>query len=209
MTGAQIIAVWDDHGFSDTSTTRKEEVLNSSVNEILADGPWTFQQEEASVTLSSRTPTMPTDFQLAYSFVIPSESIVLVPEEFDYVAKMFNDLTLTGIPAYYYFIGTECNIYPVPASSYSAKLMYLKNQTALTGSSVEADIVIPPKYHRVIVYKGLEMLYAMEDDPELSVVFGQFSERLLDKMRNDTANKQLDRPRRIYDVFANDDWVDS
>ena len=208
MTANDILLLWEDHGFADSTTVRKEEVLNSAVAELLSDGPWVFQQAEATMAISTRTPTLPVDFHIAYSIVIPSLPVSLVPTDWDWISKTAGDLATVGQPIYYYFIGNQLNVYPVPDSSYSSRIMYIKNQPVLTSASVESDILVPPKFHRMIAYKGLEMLYSMEDDPDLATIFGGFYDRGVYKMKNDLSVKQLDRPSRMYDVADSDYYGD-
>lgn len=204
----ELVSLLEDYGFADTSTVRKEEVLNDAMWEIEADGPWRYQQKEATVALaaSNRTPTMPSNFQIAVSFTIPSLPVRLWPEEYDYMAKSYSDLTTEGQPFFYYFIGTTCNIYPVPSATYTAQLMYLISQPKLTAGAAESAILLPAKHHRLIALKALSNLYAMEDDVDLSRVFAGFYQAKLEKVRADLAQVQIDMPQRIYDVYGSDEY---
>jgi hypothetical protein len=208
MDMSDLIEVLDDHGFADTAEARKVETLNDTYFDVCSRDPWPFLEASASVSLTAGddTPTLPTDFRAALVFIIPARAIVLQPERLDTIAKnRAGVITQQGLPYYYYFVGSELRIAPVPDTSDTATLFYLKNPTELTAASAESAILIPPRHHRVLALGAISRLYAMEDDPELSALFGQQFENRIATMRNDTWQRQFDRPDRVIDV-GEDFW---
>lgn len=200
MTVNELVDLLNDYGFEDTEVARKLEALTAAVWEICSLHPWDFLLKETSaLSLSARTPTMPSDFDKVRTAVIPSVGRVLQPITAEDLIKRGCTLTDTGVPAYYYFIGETFYIYPVPSSTYTATLVYYAKQSELAADGAETTIVIPPKHHRCIAYRALVDLYEMEDDPELATTMEDRYNRRLAFMNAD-ATKQFDRDERIYDL---------
>lgn len=207
MDVSEMISLLDDHGFADTSTERKVEVLQDAIDDICAEEPWPFLEDATDVTLDSQTPTIPTDFQAAVAFVIPSQETVLIPERWEVMVKNYADLdTQTGVPYKYYFVGTDILVFPIPSGSYTAKLKYLKYHPEITASTVEADILIPAPFHRAIVFGALVNLFDMEDDNTNAQRFEARFERRKAKMKERIFRRQYDRPDRIFELDDDDIW---
>lgn len=202
-----IIAELDDHGFQDTSTTRKLAIINDVAHDINSREAWSYLEANAQVPLTAgdNTPTAPANFNKALSFTIPSQGIVLQPERLDVLAKTYTDLSARGTPTYYYFVGNELRVFWTPDASYTAEMNYVRIQPTLTAVSIETDILLPARHHRVLVLGSLARLYAMEDDPELAALFDGQYERRITQMTEDLIVRQYDRPERVYDVWADDD----
>lgn len=209
MDVAAIFSELDDHGFEDTGNTRKLAILQDTVYDVCSREPWPFLEQTASITLSSGSTsvaTLPSDFRAALALVIPSVG-VLTPERLDTVTKSYlSQSSVSGQPYLYYFIGETMRVYPTPDANYTATLMYLRVHPVLTANSVEADILVPVRHHRVLVLGCLAKLYAMEDDTELSSVFMQQYEQRLQLMEADLWKKQYDRPERVVDIWDDGGW---
>lgn len=204
---AALISDLDDHGFEDTDADRKVAVINDTIADICSREPWPFLESVASVTCNSQAPALPSDFRASLAVIIPSNGVVLQPERLDTIVKRYpNALTSQGTPAYYYFIGSQINLVPVPDQSYVAQLYYLRTHPFVTQSSGETDILIPARHHRAIVLGTLARLYAMEDDPDLATVFNQLYEQRLVTMQADLWQRQFDRTDRVVDLWDGDDY---
>lgn len=208
MTAAEIITDIQNHGFTDTASSVLVSLINDAVHDINGREQWPYLITNANHTWNagSTTPTaQPTNLTQIISIINETTGTILQPERFEYIVKTYPaSLTTQAEPLLYYFIGTQLNVYPVPASSTTLKVVYARAQTTLTAGSAEADILIPARHHRLIVLKVLENLYAQEDDLQASQYFNQkFGERLA-MMAYDMSILQSDRPDRIYSV----DWED-
>lgn len=204
MTMEEILSSVDDHGFEDTLEARKVQVVNAVIRDICAREPWTFLEEDASVTINAREITKPTDFRAVLSLVIPSLGLVLVPERGDTVHKSDPaSLTATGdYPTTYYFVGNTLYVRPVPTTSLTGTMFFLRNHPVVTADSVEADILIPAAHHQVIVDGTVSRIAAMEDDPDNAGLFKGFYEEGI-QMMHSTWKRQYDLPDRVIDVFEN------
>lgn len=209
MNVSDIIDELDSHGFADTETTEKLRVINDTIGDVCSREPWQFMEASEDVTLTAgdNTPTLPTNFRAMLTFIIPSEGRVLQPERLDTIAKTYpSSLTEQGVPYFYYFVGAELRVLPVPATTYTATAFFLKNHPTVTADTVEADILIPVRHHRVITLGSLAKLYAGEDDPSNAALFDSQYEARIQLMESDTWKKQYDRPDRIIDLWGDDDW---
>jgi len=210
MDVSEIITELDDHGFADTSTARKEAVINDTMWEIDSLYPWPYLEGVATpnLTASNALVTVGVTFRSILSFTIPSQDVVLQPVRVETLEHSYpEDLTTyIGLPMYYYFIAGTLNVYPLPSSAYATRIRYLKLQSELTSASVESAILLPPRHHRAIVLGALSKLYAMEDDPELAVVFKRQYDERTTRVVEDLWARQYDRPDMVYDVFGDDGW---
>lgn len=204
MNVSDIISALDDHGFDDRSTSRKMEVINDSYLDVLSRQPWPFlEAASTSVTINSSTGqiTSPTDIHKILMLVDYTNSIKLDPERFEFLTKQFGQLTSgNDNPLYYYPIGSSFYVYPVPSSSATYHIYYLKAPSDLTSSSVEADILLPRKHHRLLVLGAASKLHAMDDDLDLSEKFAAQFEARIFNMQEDIWMRQYDRPERIYNA---------
>lgn len=207
MNVSDIISELNDHGFEDTSDTRKIALINDVIWDINSRNPWRFLRSEATVDFvqGNDSVTLPSDFRAAVSLVIPPTNgqpgAVLTPDEEEGVRKTYMLDGRTGTPTYYYFVGEALmRLYPTPDMNYTATLDYLRNQVAVSDSTLEAAILLPARHHRAITLGVLSRLYAMEDDTELAAMFEQQFEQRIETMMEDIDRQQFDRPKKVTDV---------
>lgn len=207
MNVAAIVSELDDHGFEDTSSTRKVAIINDTIYDICERDPWPFLEASASMSITSAdsTPTLPTDFRACLTLTIPALGYALNPERLDTVAKTYS-ATATGDPLLYYFVGNEMRLWPIPSTDRTSTIYYLRQHQAITAASAESAILVPTQHHRMIVLGALQRLYAMEDDPDLAVLFGTMYESRLASIKSGVWKKQYDRPDRVVDLW--NDWDD-
>ena len=211
MDVSEIISELNDHGFEDTTTPRKESVINDTIADVCAREPWPFLEKNITLTFAGSSETAsnwPADFAKALSLVNPSTGQTIQYERREVVRKQYaSTLTQAGVPFVYSFLGGQARFYPLAGSSDTISMDYICSHPEVTSSTVESGILIPARHHRILVVGSLVKLYAMEDDPELSALFQeQFEDRLF-KMREDLMRLQYDRPDRIF-VLDNDDFFD-
>lgn len=198
-----------DHGFEDLSDTRLTAFINDAYWDIASREPWPFLEAQVTnitTTAGSADITEPSDFGQVQSIVIDSQGITLQPKRWEWINKNYSgSLTTTGLPYYYYFIGNQVKLYPIPDAAYTLTMQYLSVPTALTAGSDTP--ILPTRHHRVIVLGALISAYNMEDDGESADRFEKQYEKRLALMRNDLWQRQYDRPDFV-DAIADDDFYD-
>lgn len=196
-----LISVLDDHGFGDTSTTRKVAIINDVVWDICSREAWPFLEKSVSLTFdgtNAAPSNWPTDVAQVSGVVDTVNGNTLVPVRIEEVRSTYsNMLTTTGIPYIYYFLANQMFAFPVPAATQTLLMTYLCIPAALTSTSLETAIVIPPRWHGVIWSGALAQLYDEEDDPEEAVKFETRMEKKYQLMRYQAWIRQVDSPDTI------------
>lgn len=194
----------NDHGFTDTSITRKVALINDTIWDICSREPWPFLEKSATLNFDGASPVptnQPGDFRAVLSLVRSDTGDPLDPERYDVMQRKYGQTLLqSGQPVAYYFLKNKLNIYFVPSSSQTLTLEYLCNHAAVSQSSVEADVLIPAQHHRAVLLGTLYKLYDMDDDFDIGASFQAQYEDRIDKMRNQLWQVQFDRPDRIYGI---------
>lgn len=208
MNVADIVAELDDHGFSDTASTRKLAFLNDTVWDICSRLPWSFLEAEVDLTFDGTNPqptNWPANFKAALMVTDPTTGNQIRWERWDSVQRTFaNAMTQGGAPNVYYFVAKKGRFYPVPGASQTLHMLYLRRHPTLLQSDLESAILIPADHHEAITLGTLVKLYRMEDDPELSILFkGEFEERLA-KMTEDLERTQYDSNDMVFMVDPED-----
>ncbi len=207
MDVAEMLEEIDDHGFTDTDSDRKLSMLNDAMYDAASRDSWPFMEETVTLTFSgsSAVPSnLPADFERPVSLVRTDDRVKLTPVRYEVVDSWNADLTQAGQALYYYLLGDQLNVWPVPGASDTIRMRYIKTPAALTAGTLSAAVDWPLRHHRVIVLGALFKLYDMEDDPELAVRFQQQFEQRIQQMAGDVFSRQLDRP----DVIYTDPWFD-
>src|SRR5690242_20206191 len=135
-----MLSILNDHGFDDTSTPTKLAFLNDTITDFCSRYPWPFL--EASVTLtfdgSSAVPSnLPAEFRSALVIVDPNTGRVIDPFRLDAVEKQGATLlTQTGSePLVYYFQAGQLMLGPIPPTSTTLRMRYLKFHPDVDSSS--------------------------------------------------------------------------
>jgi hypothetical protein len=208
MTVQDIIDELSDHGFVDTSVTRKMWMINDTVYDICSRSPWPFLEKTIDLTFDGTNPypsNFPSDFRAVIDLYDPVTGVNLQPLRLDQADKTYGSYLATGgNPIAYYFLDGQLRVFNIPGSTQVLRISYVAEHPLLVQTDVEATILIPKYHHRAIVMGALWKLYDMEDDPELAVRFEQHYENRINTMRDDIWMKQFDRPDRIY-VLDDDD----
>lgn len=209
MTGADMLSELDDHGFSDTTTTRKLVELNDALHDVCSREPWPFLEKTLQLSFdgtSGLASNFPSDFRQMLTVTDPSTGSTINAERADVIRKRnASQLTYSAAPTWFYEEAGKVKVFPIPSSGYKLDSLYLCVHPTIDGSTLESGILIPARHSRVVVVGALYKLYALEDDPENSQLFkSEFEDRIL-KMREDLVRTQYDRPDRIW-VVDEDDW---
>jgi len=199
-----MIDEFNDHGFTDTSVTRKVALINDTIWDICSREPWPFLEKKLTLDFDGTNPNptnWPADFRALLSLVRTDTGDPLDPERYDVMERKYGQtLKSPGQPVAYYFLGDTLNIYFVPSVNQTLDLAYLCTHPMLTESSLATDILLPSQHHRAIVLGTLYKLYDMDDDFDIGASFqAQYEDRII-KMRNELWLRQYDRPDRIYGI---------
>lgn len=190
-----------DYGFTDTSSTRKLEKINSTVWDINSRDAWPFLEGTVDLTFDgiNATPTnVPSDFQSIMDIMNTATGGKMQPLRLqDADASMSLLMTQVGNPYYYYFIGEKLFISQIPAAGTILRMRYYRKQVKLVQTDVEAAILLPIEHHEAILYGSLFKLYDLEDDTDLSLRFQQLYENKIQNMRQPIFMRQYDRPDHI------------
>lgn len=195
MDVADIVALVDDHGFADIASVTKVDFINAAIRDICDLEPWPFLNKSATLNFngSSATPTnMPADFGHVRFLQWVATRAPIRPQEREEMLWNSLDLSLVGVPTFYYFDGTTLKLWPIPASGTGTVLMdYGALQADVTASSVEADILIPPRFHDLIWISTLINLYLKDDDPEMALAYQGLLDRKLQRARASIWRQQV------------------
>ena len=213
MDAPAILSEIDDHGFSDTSSTRKVALLNATYWRICGMKPWPFLEKTVALNFDGTNAfpsNLPTDFKAVKSIWGTNGPIHW--NRLETLRRAYGtDMTTVGQPIYFYFLGTQLRFYPVPpVGTGTLQMDYIHRPAALTSATTEANIIIPLQYHRLLVAGTLVKLYRMEDDPENAAEFAQEFKELFNEMFADMWQLQFDRPDQVFitdpEEFDYDAW---
>lgn len=195
-----------DHGFDDITDARLLGFVNDTYFDICSRENWPFLELSASATVDATgLVTSPTDIGKVIKVVDSGLGTILEPLRLDsFTAHNAKQLTLTGNPYSYYFIGDSLYVYPISTSN-NLTIRYVRIPTALT-SSPDSTPILPARHQRTIVLGTLVKCFLLEDDAENAGVFSQMLETRLAQMRDDLWKHQVDRPDTVLDVDEIYDW---
>ncbi len=209
MSPQDIIDALNDYGFTDTTTPRKVEKINSTIFDITTREPWPFMETTVDLDFdgTSAVPSnWPTDFQSDLDIVSLDTGRKLQPMRLQEADVSLNlALQQSGTPLYYFFIGRELHVAPIPpATTGGYRMRYIRRHPTLSQSDPESAILLPVEHHEIILLGVLSKLYDMEDDTDLSVRFQQLYEKKYNDMRGSVWMRQYDRPDHIVITDAYD-----
>lgn len=204
------IAEMQDHGFSDTASTRLLSLLNDAQYDICSREPWPFLEKSIDLTFDANNPiptNWPTNFSKTLSMArLDATGGSLMPERIETLTKAYNNqLDKPGDPLYYYFLGTQLKVLPVPSGTLSVRMPYVSTPQEMD-TVTNTAFTVPARHARAVTMMALSHAYYMEDDPELGGYFGQQAENRVQTMREDLWMRQYDRPDTILDVQGRDGY---
>lgn len=209
-TVAEMVEIFDDHGFADTSESTKLVFLNDTIGDFCSREPWPFLETSINLTfdgVSSVPSNLPAELRAPKVTVDANTTRIIQPERVETIEKGNGALvTATGDPLFYYFIGSELRFAPIPPSTFVARMTHLQHSPEVDINSTSADILVPTRNWMILVFGTLQKLYDMEDDPELSARMEQHYEARIQQVRESLWRRQLDRPDHI--VISDPDYYD-
>jgi len=205
----------EDYGFADFEESTLVRLLADAHDELCLREPWPFRERQTTVVQAANDATVYITGMLNNSsvgqilaIVNTTDRNVLVPMRNDTQLKDFvYDLTTTGVPTHYYFIGDTLTLWPIPDGEKTLEVRYLIRPYFGAGivdrTTPDSDILWPALHNSVVLYSALSKAYLMNDDPQ-SAVMQQVMEQRLQVARNDLWMKQYDRPDRVIVLDDND-----
>ena len=205
MLVSEMLSEIRDHGFDDLTDSRILSFLNDTYFDVCSREAWPFLEATAAATVdASGKLTAPTDVSKVLKLVDTANSRSLAPMRLDsFTGTYSGDLTASGDPFAYFFVGNDLYVYPIPASA-SLTLRYIGRPDALTVTP-DSEPILPTQHHRVVVLGSLVKCYMMEDDFENSAMFTNAYEKRIFDMRQDLWTRNYDRPDVMLDVDEPDD----
>lgn len=211
---ADLIAIIDLHGFEDSEEDDKVSVLNDTLQEVCTREPWPFLETFADIDAST---DVDADGLVDLGMSAPALASVLdiintanngrtvhwTRRDEHFKAQAAN-LSQTGDPYKYYFVGNDLYLWPIPTSG-TFRITYLQVQGDIDADMDDTDILLPARHLRLLAIGAIAKLHAQEDDPENAALFESQFEKKLQLMRQDVYKKQWDRPDSIQ-VTDEDDW---
>ena len=200
---------------------RKVEAINEAYNDICTREAWPFlegRDSNASIVSAtggvltlSNTDTIRT---VKAIYVGTSGGAVrrtlepqLLEDIFDSAAIDASILDTQGDPQWYYFLDETIYCAPPPAADVTGvNVFYLKSVNTLTATSAEAEILIPPRWHRSVLGIGTLMRLAMmQDDVDMANAYERVYEKALAYMVDAVFDRQNQRTQYIH-VNDPDNW---
>jgi hypothetical protein len=217
MTVAEMMSELSDHGFDDASDARMLAVLNDANRDACSRRPWPFLEKTILLTFdgSSGVPTnSPSDLRAVTSvgIVAGGDTCSTQPQWMRrdvWLSAYASAMTTTGTPTVFTFLKGAPSFYPIPPASMTIQMDYVCRPAALADNTAEADIEMPPDFHRNVIVNGaLYKLYAMEDDTDIAPTFETYYENALQTMVEFCETQQYQRSDVVYPVDLEDLGVD-
>ena len=118
-----------DHGFEDTTETRKVALLNATLSDVCAREPWPFLQKTIQLSFdgtSGKASNFPSDFRALLALTDPSTGRTINWERADVLRKRFaSQWSLVDSPTYCYDEAGIIRAYPIPTSGYKLDAFYI------------------------------------------------------------------------------------
>jgi hypothetical protein len=138
----------------------------------------------ATLTASTRTWTLPTDYLSTYSFAIDTGSgsyVYLINKEQSYLRAAYPDSSVTGTPRFYAQVDdTTFALAPIPDSNYSTELHYFYKPTSLSAGgdsgttwlseNAENALLFGTIFHGYIYEKGDQDVIAQYQEKFTSAI---------------------------------------
>lgn len=149
-------------GFDYLSDLRRGYFINRSYLELCEEQDWPFLEASSSGT----APITVSDLRTISRVIDTTNKYKLRPMDVRNITDEDTDLTTTGTPSYYYVTsGTVVNVYPANTTN-SITVNYWKVPTELSGD--DDTLVVPARFHHVIVDGACAYAYLDSDNPEMA-----------------------------------------
>lgn len=205
-----------DAGYGDVSSTRQVSYINDTLWDITYREKWPFREKNLGLLFDgvSDVPTnWPSDFSQIIWVYDTDLGDAIWPERVETIrdryANALSSTSQNNLLFAYFFIGKTAHFYPVPVSDNGTPryyMDYIARQNTLTSASLEADILLPPDFHRAIVAGTLYKLAMLFDDTDVAPMYQAEYENKITQMREELLRRQYQRPDQIYITDESDEW---
>lgn len=217
MNVSDMLSEITDAGYGDVTGTRQVAYINDTLWDITYREKWPFREKNIGLLFdgTSDVPTnWPSDFSQAVWVYDTSLGDAIWPERVETIRDRYASSTLASANANnilfaYYFVGKTAHFFPIPVSDNGTPryyMDYVAQQPTLTANSVEADILLPPAFHRTIVVGVLYKLAMLYDDTDIAPMYQSEFENKMMQMREELLRRQYQRPDQIYVTDESDEW---
>jgi hypothetical protein len=203
-----LLTILNAYGFEDTTTPTKVNAAQAALRSILNRKPWPFLEAVKTLAFDGTSPvttTSLTDLR-AVMKIIDSSSGQPRRIRFmrtDDLEEQFS-LTDVGTPYYYYFVGTQLNVYPIPGATQSLRLRYLRKAPVLTETSTEAQVLLPADFHEVWEFRTVANLADSDDDNDVAARFEAKAENGIAQMTEALFALQHDEAEYVHVIDIDD-----
>lgn len=213
MDVSEMLSTLTSHGF-DASISDAEKMLaiNDTLWDIESREPWPFLTKSGTLNFdgSSPAPTnLPTDFKAVIWLQDLRNGVPIWPIRVESVRQSFTTTTVPVTdPQNFYFVGAQLRLYPTPPSDSTGRYLldYMAIQPELTTTSNETSILLPPRFHRIVVMGAIARLSAMEDDEDIAAFFNAQVEQRVQQMKYDLFKQQYMQPDRVFVTDQDDTY---
>lgn len=181
---------------------RKLEAINEVYWDVCSREAWPFLEASVSLTFDGTLNTAsndPQDIGVVETAVRGDGGLLEPWRRDDFLENFGSALTNTAPPALFYFEANVVKFWPIPTSADTVTVQYIRIPLALTATSSEGEIAIPPRWHRHVLLKGVLVEMAiLQDDPDTAQVYKAEYEEAIQRMVNDLVPQQTMRPEYIH-----------
>lgn len=202
------IDTMEDYGFDDLEESTLARLLDDAHKELCLREPWPFLETDEPIVQAANDNTVTTVAPLGkvLALVNTTDRFVLEPLRTDGQLKDFLvDLSKTGSPTHYYFVGDDLYLWPTPDRTTNLRIRFLTEPVTLNANSPDTDVLWPARHDSVVLYAALSKAYFINDDPQ-GATMQQVMDARFQIARQDLWMKQYDRTDRMV-VLDDDEFI--
>jgi len=210
MNVSDMLSVLNDHGFTDESSIRKVEALQTAIWEVEGLHPWPWLETSANLAFDGTT-GVPTNWSsLNHRATLRVRDLTnnarVRPIALEAWEDQYASLDDSGLPQLYYFEGMNMHVWPTPAVGTVIRCRFMQWSPPIDDTTLESAILVPKYFHKGLVCNGaLSALYDMEDDSDLAVRFDTRRDKAVALALEALYKRQYDAPDAIVATDP-DDW---
>lgn len=205
---SELLDTMEDYGFDDVERSTLARLIDDAHKELCLREPWPFLERQETITQAANDDTVSTTAPLGkvLALVNITDRFVLEPLRTDGQLKDFvTDLSKTGSPTHYYFIGDQLYLWPTPDRATTLRIRFTTEPVTLNENSDDTLFLWPSKHDSVLLYAALSKAYFINDDPQ-GATMQQVMDARFQIARQDLWMKQYDRPDRAI-VLDDDEFI--
>ena len=203
-----LITILNAYGFTDTDTPTKVNAIQNALRSILNRKPWPFLEARKTLAFNGTSPVPTTSLADLRSVMKIRDLSTGQPRRIRFKraddAEEQYDLTLAGTPYYYYFVGTQLNVWQIPGVTQTLDLRYTRTAPIVTETTTEAQLLLPPDFHEVLEFRTVANLADTDDDNDVAARFEAKAENGIAQMTATLFEQQRDEPEYVHAIDIDD-----